>query len=709
MSGSVPFPIVVFGDSIMWGQGLRPGPPAEPDAPSDKMAELVGVALATNPSVVQAGATLAPQVFRFAQSGAQIPGSQGSVAAITQFPAGEVPAGAVPNQASSILDQSILDQSFISDQVAGAPAALLAGTPPIAASAVNLVLLNGGINDVGLASILDPLVSSSEIATTTNAKCLGPMSALLEAVGQNFPNAIVVVTGYYDIVSSSSDVTGLLVAAGLLAGDILAPGGWVVSVLAGTIVASVAKSNLNANCSTFKQTSDSALASAVADANNGQFGSLTVANTTFQRFLFVEAPFTAENALFTRGRNGADEQTNTAPAFLWGFDPSPEALSGIIDRDVLAGSIFGGLLFGPFGSVLGALDGAAKAINTIVPMLTAVDEVVSSRTGPGGVCAAAGLSGGNLIGCDLASVGHPNREGEAAYANAIATRVSQLQFVELLSAASSQGCLIVTAALGSPQAEQVDRLRKLRDEFISRSRLGKDFFAAASKEYYAFSPIIAARMHASTEFKDRVRRFAISPFLGFVELLRSWAAGLDAEEFQEVLTSTLDASLKDLANAGIAAGQVGAAAKEMSRLAVHQAHDAGLASAEVDAWGVELANVVNYFNAVVDQNVPGDGRYLDVMLLQPLKLYWRLLCARAVFTPPASILSEFDAGMTHWLASANVLASLSRFSMDDLSADLQVLYDMLSAKHLAHLVFEASLLANDRGAGTDASEIRQDV
>jgi hypothetical protein len=76
---------------------------------------------------------------------------------------------------------------------------------------VDLVLLDGGINDVSVASILD--VSATEhgngplwVRRRAEALCVGHMKSLLPQVLSQFPNAVIVVTGYFPIVSESSDL-----------------------------------------------------------------------------------------------------------------------------------------------------------------------------------------------------------------------------------------------------------------------------------------------------------------------------------------------------------------------------------------------------------------------------------------------------------------------------------------------------------------------
>jgi len=442
------FPIVVLGDSIQWGQGLNPGTVGGPA--SDKMAEIVGAELQANFLVPHPAAGF--KVLRFAQSGATIntalnsaSTSTVSVTAVTAFPGGEVPAGLLPPPVPTILDQA-----------AGAQQVQGADNQTSSFDSIQLVLLDGGINDVGLfTNILNPFVDQATLLARTNAACggtlnvpgasalapmnatTGQMSNLLTAVGKAFPNAVVVVTGYYQILSEFSDVSGLVLAVGILTGsvlpELLGPAGWLASVLVGDIAAADVASSVIAKCAAFKAFSDASLASAVDLANTASNGSFSAqvkgVTMTAPRFIFVPAPFLPVNALFTGGSDGADEATNTAPAFLWGFDPALGEISNILDTDVGTGSILGGILggvlFGPFGAIFGStaggLEGADIAITTILGELSPVDEVSAQRLGPEGACAVSGNAG--AVGCDLASVGHPNIEGEAAYARAVFDRL----------------------------------------------------------------------------------------------------------------------------------------------------------------------------------------------------------------------------------------------------------------------------------------------
>jgi lysophospholipase L1-like esterase len=161
----VPFRIVTLGDSIIWGQGLLD---------SEKFAYLVQQALLPGHP---GGVTIEP----CAHSGAVI-GVPPETPSGGPFPYGEVPASL-----ATIIQQC--------DGFANAP------------DAVDLVLLNGGINDVGVATILNPLAVIPSLGSKVESACLHGMQALLRKVAAKFnkPSCRILVTGYYTIFSSKSD------------------------------------------------------------------------------------------------------------------------------------------------------------------------------------------------------------------------------------------------------------------------------------------------------------------------------------------------------------------------------------------------------------------------------------------------------------------------------------------------------------------------
>ncbi|MCA8968754.1 MAG: hypothetical protein KDC95_03190 [Planctomycetes bacterium] len=71
---------------------------------------------------------------------------------------------------------------------------------------IDLVILDGGINDVGVHRILDPRVSKKVIRGRTEEACRDAMTALLTQTLRVFPRARVCVTAYFPIWSMKTDL-----------------------------------------------------------------------------------------------------------------------------------------------------------------------------------------------------------------------------------------------------------------------------------------------------------------------------------------------------------------------------------------------------------------------------------------------------------------------------------------------------------------------
>jgi lysophospholipase L1-like esterase len=237
-----PFRIVNLGDSVPWGQGLLDG---------EKYDVLVKQALQSR---FPGGVTLQ----RLAHSGAVI-----GARPTTGNPApGEVP---VPHP-------TIIEQC---DTFADSPAT------------VDLVLVNGGINDVGVATILNPFALVPPLQTEIQAACHDGMLALLRKVSAKFSKAScrILVTGYYTIFSAKSNplkLPHLMAIHGV---------GIPMFVAHLDLVNPVVD-----RCEQFFAESSASLQSAVADAGD-------------PRIAFVASGFTDDNAVFVPGTS-----------FLWGLD-----------------------------------------------------------------------------------------------------------------------------------------------------------------------------------------------------------------------------------------------------------------------------------------------------------------------------------------------------------------------------------------------------
>jgi hypothetical protein len=152
--------IVVFGDSVNWGQGLLT---------QHKFSTLVREGLASP------GTSLTVQML--AHSGATI-GVRGP-GTTTRID------GEVPVSSPTVMEQVALYDDDPDD--------------------VAVIILNGGINDVDIRVILNPLTTQADLRHDIQQFCYHDMLVLLKAVAARFPTtAPMVVTGYYPVLSNKS-------------------------------------------------------------------------------------------------------------------------------------------------------------------------------------------------------------------------------------------------------------------------------------------------------------------------------------------------------------------------------------------------------------------------------------------------------------------------------------------------------------------------
>lgn len=261
-----PFNIVTFGDSIMWGQGLRQ---------EQKFRTLVRDYI----SFRMPGREV--RVFNFARSGAII-GGDWTVAGEDTF--GEPSGNEVPDSHPTLHGQ--LRRS--KDKLGGA----IRPQPAEASAQVDLILVDGGANDVNMLNILNPAKTDGDIRAFTKT-AVRRMSGFLAALLTEFPNAKVVVTGYYQIISketSPQDLGLLLGALGLTGGVALAGGaGAAVSAVA---VSPVIFSSVRNGAYAFYDEVTTGLRQVVIDHANRPLGR--------GRIAFVDPMFTSFNAYAAR-------------------------------------------------------------------------------------------------------------------------------------------------------------------------------------------------------------------------------------------------------------------------------------------------------------------------------------------------------------------------------------------------------------------------
>lgn len=160
------FYMAIIGDSVLWGNGLRE---------EGKMSALTAgvIERETGRKVIQQ---------RHAQSGAAIVPAEGdSVCEVNCI-------GEAPTARTSITVQADLIES-----------------PEL----MDLILMDGCTNDIGVGNILDPEFPLEDLADSAVRFCRDEMMILLQKVRSLAPQARIVVTGYYQYVGLSSDPLGL--------------------------------------------------------------------------------------------------------------------------------------------------------------------------------------------------------------------------------------------------------------------------------------------------------------------------------------------------------------------------------------------------------------------------------------------------------------------------------------------------------------------
>ncbi len=162
-SGGDPLQMLVIGDSIMWGQGLRE---------DEKFSSRVKCWL-------QQKTEREVRLHMEAHSGAVISGAGAAKPLFTSIN-GEV------NMTSPTINDQLDHAVQFYQQNQTSPA---------------LILMNGCINDVGVKNLLAASTPLEDLREQARLNCGEKMQRLLERVREGFPKAQVIVTGYYPIVS----------------------------------------------------------------------------------------------------------------------------------------------------------------------------------------------------------------------------------------------------------------------------------------------------------------------------------------------------------------------------------------------------------------------------------------------------------------------------------------------------------------------------
>lgn len=195
---SGPLRVLAFGDSVMWGQGL---------SDSDKFITQVRAWLTTNlampvflTNLAHSGAVIQVLPSPFLPNGAAIAATEQAEAA----------KGGIPNQ----LGEAPNSFPTVSFQ------ALTMGPTQGDPNLVDLIVVDGCINDVGVVNVLDPRINDNDLHGRILGACGVPELTLLSSLHNTYKNAKIVVTGYFKIASNQSDLAllnGLATGVGIQA------------------------------------------------------------------------------------------------------------------------------------------------------------------------------------------------------------------------------------------------------------------------------------------------------------------------------------------------------------------------------------------------------------------------------------------------------------------------------------------------------------
>lgn len=214
---------------------------------------------------------------------------------------------------------------------------------------IDLVLVNGGINDVGAGNLVNPFFSVQTIKTKAQEACYANMKSLLWDIADTFCNARIVVTGYFPIISTATPANMLIKLIFALAGvpqvgravltevfDLLRAGVGLGQQKAGPLLTRSAHQS-----DVWYTESTLALQRAVKEVNADLAASsrrngcdITITNNPLdRRVVFAYAVFKPENCFATGDSS-----------LLWTLKDNPEHIGPLhspIDRLISADGLFG--------------------------------------------------------------------------------------------------------------------------------------------------------------------------------------------------------------------------------------------------------------------------------------------------------------------------------------------------------------------------------
>ncbi len=246
-------------------------------------------------------------------------------------------------------------------------------------SQVDLVLVDGCINDLDSRRLLNAANTPEKIRELAQEKCGPPMETLLMRITTTFPNANVVVTGYYPILSEKT-ANDLFIRA-------LARRFYTPEPGAPKVKDKVLRARLIAISHEWYQTSDQMLSTA-----SRKIDSQLAASGSHQRVLFADVGFAPENSFAARQSR------------LWGFDASWL-------RKLLVVLTLGKVQLKTNDERRNQRAHLCEELFKGPKTETPNDEAIRQD---------------RLMRCRLAAVAHPNRKGAAMYADAVGKLLRKL-------------------------------------------------------------------------------------------------------------------------------------------------------------------------------------------------------------------------------------------------------------------------------------------
>ena len=252
-------------------------------------------------------------------------------------------------------------------------------------SKVDLVLVDGCINDVDVRNLLDATTSPEWLRERITGPCRRGMQALLRRITSSFPNAQVLVTGYYRIVSSETDDNVFL--RQLVKKNSTKPE-------ARQMTDRQMRDRLITISELWYEVSTASLEDAVKRVNAD-----LEARDLPPRITFVEIEFSPEHSFAA------------AHTLLWNFVFASTNLSGV--RKVIIALSFGTAAYKPNDDVR---ESRVKSCNETFKRPKGIKESKDEKK----------YREDHLLMCRYASLGHPNQMGALIYAEAIKGKLQWL-------------------------------------------------------------------------------------------------------------------------------------------------------------------------------------------------------------------------------------------------------------------------------------------